>query len=114
MQPPAVASDPALRRPLKPLWPQSVPPAPPSLRGWQGTNQAAQLRLPGRVTEGKGGSRALSPAVKIIAEQRGGRGLMQLITCISPCVRTAGREAAPDRARLREHVRYKVIDRAGQ
>lgn len=109
VQPPAVASDPALRRPLeapaaKRCGLRVFPPAPPSLRGCQGTNQAAQLRLPGRVTEGKGGSGALSPAVKIIAEQWGGRRLMQLITCISPCVRADRSEAAPDPARMQEHV----------
>lgn len=109
VQPPAVASDPALRRPLeapaaKRCGLRVFPPAPPSLRGCQGTNQAAQLRLPGRVTEGKGGSGALSPAVKIIAEQWGGQeanaaNYVHLSLCESRQERSSSRSRQDARAR---------------
>lgn len=52
-------------------------------------------RLQSRVTSQQNNSRAVGESVR----------LMQLITCVSPCVRTDRSEADSDPTRMHEHVR---------
>lgn len=115
MLPSAVASNPALRRPLKALQRSAVAPGcsplPAGLAGHKSGRPAAAARqgdrgegrLHGPVTSRQNNSRAA----------RGGRKRTQLITCISPCARSDGSAAAADRARLQKHVHLQSDRQSG-